>query len=53
MFIIMKLEILCVMIVLSRNPNKKEALIQRLSNVNFKYHVIKSVIDIVSLCGEK
>ena len=30
---------------------EEEALIQRLMTMNFKYHVIQSVIDIVSLCG--
>ena len=32
---------------------KIEALIQRLITMNFKYHVIQYVIDIVSLCWEK
>ena len=30
-----------------------ESLIQQLITINFKYHVIHSVIDIVSLCGKK
>ena len=30
---------------------EEEALIQRLMNMNFRYHIIKSVIDIVSFCG--
>ena len=30
---------------------EEEALIQRLMTMNFKYRVIQSVIDIVSLCG--
>ena len=32
---------------------EKEALIKRLMSVNFKHHVIKDVIDIVTLCGKK
>ena len=54
LLIIMKLQILCVRGDSIINTTKEEeALIQRLITVNFKYHVIQSVIYIVSLCGEK
>ena len=36
-----------------KTTKEREALIQRLMTMNFKYHVIKYVIDIVYLCGEK
>ena len=49
---IMKHQIICGMIVLSRQK-KREALIKRLMNVNFKHSVIQYVIDIVTLCGGK
>ena len=34
-----------------KTTKEEEALIQRLMTMNFKYHVILSVIDIDSLCG--
>ena len=34
-----------------KTTKEEEALIQRLMTMNFKYHVIQSVIDIVSSCG--
>ena len=36
-----------------KTTKKREALIQRLRNMNLKYHVIHSVIDIVPLCRKK
>ena len=36
-----------------KTTKKREALIKRLMTMNFKYHVIHYVINIVSLCGEK
>ena len=36
-----------------KTTKEREALIQRFMTMNFKYHVIRYVIDIVSLCGEK
>ena len=39
--------------IIKKTKEEEEALIQRLMNLNFKYHVIQSVIDIVSLCGKK
>ena len=32
---------------------EEEALLQKWMNMNFKYHLIQSLIDIVSLCGGK
>ena len=36
-----------------KTTKEEEVLIQQLMTMNFKYHVIQSVIDIVSLCGKK
>ena len=36
-----------------KTTKEEESLIQRLMTMNFKFHVIKSVLKIVSLCGEK
>ena len=36
-----------------KTTKEEEALIKRLMTMNFKHHVIKYVIDIVTLCWEK
>ena len=36
-----------------KTTKEEEALIQRLMTMDFKYHVIQSVIYVVTLCGEK
>ena len=36
-----------------KTTKEEEALIKLLMTLNFKYHVIQFVIDIVSLCGKK
>ena len=36
-----------------KTTKEEETFIQRLMTMNFKYHVIQSVIDFVSLCGKK
>ena len=39
--------------IIIKTTKEEEAFIQRLMTMNFKYHVIQSVIDIDSLCGGK
>ena len=39
--------------IIINTTKEEEAFIKRLITMNFKYHVKQSVIDIVSLCGEK